>query len=114
MEGKSLVIKISRDDKLNEAIAAECTDRLHRFIRERSLPGEAAGTVADWDTTFIPCRNHPERRCNRSAFVKRGVRLCGSCKNNRTPAHRRYMHSEQRRWRTRSTRRWHRLRENRI
>ena len=69
-----------------------------------------------WDRTWIPCDRHPERRCNRSLYAARGTRRCGSCKNRRVdgtriPSHIRYDSSEQRRWRTLSTRRWHKIQE---
>ena len=72
-----------------------------------------------WDNGWIPCDRHPERRCNRSLYVARGTRRCGSCKNRRTdgtrvPSHIRYDHSEQRRWRTLSTRLAHKIEENKI
>jgi len=72
-----------------------------------------------WRSQSIPCRNHPDRRCNRSRYVARGMRRCGSCKNRhangtRIPSHIRYDHSEQRRWRTRSTRLAHKIDENKI
>jgi|GEM_PF-3454382 len=36
-----------------------------------------------WDSTFIPCKRHPERRCNRSAFVSSGHYRCARCKSHR-------------------------------
>ena len=72
-----------------------------------------------WDQVCIPCDRHPERQCNRSMYVARGMRRCGSCKNRRADgtriaSHIRYDHSEQRRWRTLSTRRAHKIAENKI
>ena len=32
-----------------------------------------------WQTTFIACKRHPERRCNRSRFVRLGGKECSSC-----------------------------------
>lgn len=32
-----------------------------------------------WESEFISCTNHPDRRCNRSRFVRRQERVCGSC-----------------------------------
>ena len=37
-----------------------------------------------WNTQFIPCKNHPERRCNRSAYVISRTTRCGSCWNRHT------------------------------
>lgn len=75
--------------------------------------------ATQWDTVMIPCDRHLHRRCNRSLYVARGMRRCGSCKNRRAdgtriPSHIRYDHSEQRRWRTLSTRRKHWIDENKI
>lgn len=36
-----------------------------------------------WQTTFIPCNRHPERRCNRSDFVGTRIKRCGRCKSFR-------------------------------
>lgn len=35
-----------------------------------------------WDSEFIPCNKHPNRRCNRSTYVTRENMRCGSCKNS--------------------------------
>lgn len=35
--------------------------------------------AAKWDAEFIPCKNHPERRCNRSRYVTRRMARCAVC-----------------------------------
>jgi hypothetical protein len=37
--------------------------------------------AAKWDSEFIPCKKHPERRCNKYSYVKCGAIRCGTCKN---------------------------------
>jgi hypothetical protein len=75
---------------------------------------------ARWNAGERPrCKNHPDRIVNRSQWLKRGLLKCGSCKNRyasseRRPAQRRYDHSEQRRWRTLSRRRYLKIQENKI
>lgn len=32
-----------------------------------------------WNLIYIPCRCHPDRRCNRSAYASLAVRKCASC-----------------------------------
>lgn len=73
----------------------------------------------EWDHRLIMCDRHPHRRCNRSLYAARGTRRCGSCKNRRLdgtriPSHKRYDHSEQRRWRTLSTRTNRKIEEYKI
>ena len=72
-----------------------------------------------WDSEFIFCKNHPERRCNRSDYVNRRHRRCASCKGRRLsgvriPSRIRWDSSEQRRWRDRSNRRALKIQENKI
>lgn len=43
--------------------------------------------AAKWDAEFIPCKNHPERRCKRSRYIGRGQQ-CGLCANGATFAKR--------------------------
>jgi len=36
---------------------------------------------AEWERRFVPCKNHPERRSKRNAYV-RGHQLCATCHNH--------------------------------
>jgi len=38
-----------------------------------------AGRAERWSTSFIACIRHPERRCNRSGYVRKGNRKCSTC-----------------------------------
>ena len=73
-----------------------------------------------WDREFIPCKKHPDRRCNRSSFVNTRHRYCGSCKTNlrpdgsRRPAHLRHEKSEQWDWKRRGRRTQRRIEERKI
>lgn len=42
--------------------------------------------AAKWEAEFIPCKNHPDRRCNKSRYARAASNECGSCKNGHTPA----------------------------
>jgi hypothetical protein len=91
-------------------------DPLVRSRHQRDLTTRKAR----WEAGERPrCKQHPDRIVNRSAWLKRGLLKCGSCKNRyasseRRPAQKRYDHSEQRRRRTRSTRLYHKIQENKI
>jgi len=37
-----------------------------------------------WRTTFVSCKQHPERRCIRSRFVSLNERICAKCNNAKT------------------------------
>lgn len=37
--------------------------------------------AAEWDSTFIPCRNHKDRKCKRFKYVDRGLKTCSTCFN---------------------------------
>jgi hypothetical protein len=39
----------------------------------------------NWEEGFIVCRLHPERRCNKSAYVHGRARRCSNCKVRRRP-----------------------------
>ena len=67
-----------------------------------------------WDGEFVPCKHHPERRCNRSDYIRRTSRRCASCKLKSSPAKAAYHHSEQRRWKDRSRARHQKIQENKI
>lgn len=83
------------------------------------LSGKTARTLR-WDSTFVSCSLHTERRCNRSDFVTKGMRRCGSCGNRKGRVgeyqdhYIRYMQSEQRYWRQKSTALANEIRNNRI
>jgi len=65
-----------------------------------------------WDASFVTCTKHPERRCQRSYYVRRGCRRCNSCKNGarwKTEAYRIYH-----RWYLRSYRRYRAIQERKI
>ena len=51
-----------------------------------------------WQTTFIACRKHPERRCNRSDFVNNRSRRCASCVVRGTPSRNRNHYRSAMRW----------------
>lgn len=34
-----------------------------------------------WESGFISCRNHPNRRCNKCRYVATAIRRCASCGN---------------------------------
>ncbi len=36
-----------------------------------------------WEWHFIPCRNHPDRRCQRSSYVQRRIKQCSSCSHHK-------------------------------
>jgi hypothetical protein len=49
-----------------------------------------------WEKNFISCARHPERRCNKSRYIRDGVRRCGSCSvaksdGTKRPAYQRHM-----------------------
>lgn len=35
-----------------------------------------------WDNEFIPCKHHPERRCNRAGYLQRASR-CWECRTGK-------------------------------
>lgn len=51
-------------------------------IRTRSVESKNRRTVK-WESIFIPCIHHPDRRCNRSNYVISARRKCGSCSSTR-------------------------------
>lgn len=84
-----------------------------------------------YDSEFIACIRHPERRCNRSAYVRRNSKSCASCRNRHANGqlqegykrrHRlgtaRYRQTENGKerhaWRERLRRNWQRIVETRI
>ena len=55
--------------------------------------------IRKWDSEFIGCIHHPERRCNPSIYRKSGTRLCGSCSHKNTKTgerHKSYCSTQQR------------------
>lgn len=53
-------------------------------IRERANSTELVNSrIQKWKTSFITCRNHPERRCNLARFKNNASRLCSSCNGRR-------------------------------
>lgn len=51
-----------------------------------------------WQTTFIACKRHPERRCKRSDFVNNRSRRCASCINRGSPSRDRQQYESAMRW----------------
>jgi hypothetical protein len=52
--------------------------------RRRTKSPEARQRRSDkWETSFISCYFHLDRRCNKSGYVCDGHRRCGRCKNRR-------------------------------
>jgi len=45
-----------------------------------------------WEGSFIPCKNHPEKRCMKHRYVTRGIRRCLLC-CKRSPSYYRYRNS---------------------
>ena len=76
--------------------------------------------AARWDSEFIPCSKHLDRRCLRSQFVYDRRRCCSRCHHPATktgallPSHRRYDASEQGRWIQRSSPRACKIKEHAI
>lgn len=73
-----------------------------------------------WDSEFISCTIHPDRRCSRSGYVNRSDHHCGSCRvtyrrdGTQRPANKRYNSSEQRKWTGRSLRKLKKIKENHL
>jgi hypothetical protein len=73
--------------------------RAHRNLRYKQRQ------ALKWDSEFISCKNHPNRRCKRALYVFNRHRFCSSCSNHRSsdgsrkPAYQRHMSAEA--WRER-------------
>jgi len=48
--------------------------------------------IAKWESMFIACRNHSEKRCLKHQYVMRGIRKCHVC-YKRSPAYYKYRKS---------------------
>lgn len=65
-----LIRKYRTEEERREARARQ---RRESHLRRRSLRAQ------QWDRTFIACKNHPNRRCNRSRYVRAAGKKCASC-----------------------------------
>jgi hypothetical protein len=48
---------------------------------EMATPKRKEKRKKRWDSTFIFCIYHPDRRCNRSQYIRDGHRYCASCRD---------------------------------
>jgi hypothetical protein len=55
--------------------------RSHRGYAE--LNSTAQRREVRWQNEVLTCKNHPYRRCNRSLYVRKGMKRCATCEKHR-------------------------------
>jgi hypothetical protein len=55
---------------------SECAKCIREVVRSPKVRKRRA---SKWEKELIPCRKHSNRRCNKSAYVCSGKKVCGSC-----------------------------------
>lgn len=50
--------------------------------RKDSLRKTSGKRAQRWNTEFIPCKRHPERRCQKAFFLATGTRRCAGCRQH--------------------------------